>query len=591
MSVIQLLPDVIVNQIAAGEVVERPAAAVKELVENALDAGATDIEVRIRRGGKSLIEIRDNGSGMDASNLAMAVQRHATSKLPDLDLNNITAYGFRGEALPSIASVSRLTLTSRAHGAKEAWSLQVNAGESAPLMPAGLSEGTIVAVEDLFFATPARLKFLKSDEAEFLAIKDIVIRQALAAPSCRFHLYHNDRLSLSLPAGNLDSRIADVLGSDTLDNMLPVEAVRYDTKLTGHVSRPTFHRGRSDRQYLFVNGRSVKDRLLLAALRVAYRDLIPHDAHPVVSLSLTLPPDLVDINVHPAKAEVRFKDSALIRGFLISAIKERLMTGGGFETATTGWQTLIPTTRSAPLTNPSSAFSITPSHTSPFTGWQEPSFAAEWSPQARESHISATVDEPIVDHPLGAAKAQILKTYIVAETGAGDMVLIDQHAAHERLVYEQMKRQLSDNGIQRQAMLVPDIVVLDPERAGLLMQYAAQLSSLGLEIDAFGSDAVSVQAVPALIAADLPVTSFLTQLADDLAEGTIGAEALEDTLMKRLATNACHNSVRAGRVLNTFEMNALLRQMESEPLSGQCNHGRPTFIRLARKDLERLFSR
>jgi DNA mismatch repair protein MutL len=588
---IQLLPDVIVNQIAAGEVVERPAAAVKELLENALDAGATDIEVRIRRGGKSLIEIRDNGVGMGPRDLEMAVKRHATSKLPDLDLNNITAFGFRGEALPSIASVSRLTLTTRARHAADAFALQVNAGESGALTPAGLAEGTLVSVEDLFFATPARLKFLKSDEAEFLAIKDVVIRQALSAPSCRFQLYHNDRLSLALPATERDGRVADVLGADTLDNMLAIDAVRYDTKLTGHVSRPTFHRGRSDRQYLFVNGRSVKDRLLLAALRVAYRDLIPHDAHPVISLSFTLPPDQVDINVHPAKAEVRFKDPALVRGFLISAIKERLMAGGGFETATTGWQTLIPRQANPapypPFYQPASSTPL-PMQT---TSWHEPSFATEWSPQARETYISEAQAEPISDHPLGAAKAQILKTYIVAETGAGDMVLIDQHAAHERLVYEQMKRQIAETGIQRQAMLVPDIIALDPERAGLLMQHAGQLAALGLEIDAFGADAVSVQAVPALIAADLPVTIFLTQLADDLADGSIGTDALEDTLMKRLATNACHNSVRAGRVLNTMEMNALLRQMEAEPLSGQCNHGRPTFIRLARKDLERLFSR
>ncbi len=580
MSIIQLLPDVIVNQIAAGEVVERPAAAVKELLENSLDAGATDIDIRIRRGGKSLIEIQDNGKGMSAADLEMAIQRHATSKLPELDLNRITAYGFRGEALPSIASVSHLTLTSRARGASDAWSLKVSAGQAHPVQPAGLSEGTIVSVEDIFFATPARLKFLKSDEAEFLAIKDVVLRQALAAPHCRFHLYHNDRQSLSLKAGSVESRLADILGGDTLDNMLAIAAVKGETRLDGHVSRPTFHRGRADRQYLFVNGRSVKDRLLLAALRVAYRDLIPHDVHPVISLSLTLPADQVDINVHPAKAEVRFRDAALIRGFLISAIKEQLMSGG-FETSTTGWQALL---QGRPSSGPSYSTQTTTS-----TSWHEPSWGSAWAPQARED--VAANDEPAPDYPLGAAKAQLLKTYIVSETANGDMVLIDQHAAHERLVYEQMKRQLAENSIARQPSLVPEIVVLGPERTAILMEQAHELARLGLEVDAFGTDAITVQAVPAPIANDLSCTAFLTQLADDLVDGAMAGEPLEEALMKRLATNACHNSVRAGRVLNITEMNALLRQMEAEPLSGQCNHGRPTFIRLARKDLERLFSR
>lgn len=569
-SSIQLLPDVIVNQIAAGEVVERPASAVKELIENALDAGATEIDIRIRRGGKSLIEIADNGHGMNKADLAMAVRRHATSKLPHLDLNRITAYGFRGEALPSIASIAHVTLASRHKGADEAWSLRVSAGELSDIIPSGLGAGTIISVEDLFFATPPRLKFLKTDEAEFLAIKDVVVRQALGAPHCRFALYHNDRLSLSLPAADMATRLSDILGADTLDNMIAVDAAKEDAHIKGYISRPTFHRGKADRQYLFVNGRSVKDRLLLAALRVAYRDVIPHDAHPVIALSLTLPPDLVDINVHPAKAEVRFKDAALIRGFLISALKNQLMANG-FETATTGWQTLIPRTpvSSAPVLQE--------------RGWHD-----EWQPEAR---ITQDEQLPIQDFPLGAAKAQILKTYIVAETSAGDMVLIDQHAAHERLVYEQMKRNVAASGVLKQSLLVPDIVVLDAERAALLLEQSETLARLGMDIDMFGIDAVSVQSVPALIATDLNVQVFLAQLADELLDDKNAEEKIEDILLKRLATNACHNSVRAGRVLGTMEMNALLRQMEAESMSGQCNHGRPTFIRLAKKDLERLFSR
>ncbi len=575
LGAIQLLPDNIVNQIAAGEVIERPAAAVKELVENSLDAGATEIDIRIRRGGKTFIEITDNGRGMDAANLAMAIRRHATSKLPDLDLGRIESYGFRGEALPSIGSVSRLTLESRAAGSSDGWSITVNGGDVSDIIPSGIDRGTRVVVEDLFFATPARLKFLKSDEAEFLAIKDTIIRQALAAPQCGFRLYHNDRLSLSSPAGPAADRLADILGKEAHDNLISIDAERAPVTLSGHISRPTFHRGRADQQFLFVNGRSVKDRLLLAALRVAYRDVLPHDAYPVVSLSITVPPEDVDVNVHPAKAEVRFRDAALIRGFLISALSACLRENG-FETSTSAWTTLIPT--------------AAPSYAPANNRFSEPSWNSDWAPAAR---VEEEISEPSgieEDYPLGAARAQILSTYIVAENGDG-LVLIDQHAAHERLVYERMKRAVANHGVTRQALLIPIIVPMEPEYCALVLAQKDNLNAFGLEVDAFGVDALSVQAVPALVAHDLEPESFLRELADDLETGTGGSEALQDVILKRLATNACHGSVRAGRSLNPTEMNALLRQMEAEPMSGQCNHGRPTFIRMARKDLERLFGR
>lgn len=566
---IRILPDTLVNQIAAGEVVERPAAAAKELLENALDAQATEIDIRIRRGGKTFIEVTDNGSGMNKEDLRMSVLRHATSKLPGLDLSAINAYGFRGEALPSIASVARLRIESRERSAKDAWSLSVQGG-AGNLIPSAMAEGTRVVVEDLFYATPARLNFLKSDEAEYLAVKDAVIRQALAAPHCAFRLFHNDRLAFVSAAGSAEQRLCDLMGADMADNMLRVDAERETVRLHGFVSRPTFHRKRADQQYLFVNGRSVKDRLLLAALRVAYRDVLPHDAHPLVSLHLTLPSDQVDVNVHPAKAEMRFKEAALIRGFIISVLRN-LLYSEGFETATTGWRGILS------------------SHESPIqSGVSEPDWTSEWSPQARaEQPAHDTADH---DYPLGAAKAQILNTYIVAESAEG-MVLIDQHAAHERLVYEQMKRALAKNGIAMQALLLPLIVPMEPERVALVLTQKETLQKLGLDIEAFGADALSIQAVPAIISADLDASAFLDDISRDLADGLDGGEALESHIMKRLATNACHNSVRAGRGLNGAEMNTLLRQMEDEPRSGQCNHGRPTFIRFAKKDLERLFER
>lgn len=577
---IQKLPDTIINQIAAGEVVERPAAAVKELLENALDAGATDIRIDIRKGGKSFIAIDDNGRGMTRDDLILAIERHATSKLPNLDLNAIVAYGFRGEALPSIGSVSRLSIASRAGDAPQAYEITVAGGVIEPLRPSGQASGTRVTVEDLFFTTPARLKFLKSDEAEFLAIKDTVMRQALAAPYCGFRLTHNGRIALNvLPGNDPAGRIGDLLGPAAQTNMIAMDAQRGDLRLSGFVSRPTFHRGRPDQQFLFVNGRSVKDRLLLAALRVAYRDVIPHDAYPVVALHIDVPPADVDVNVHPAKAEVRFRDAGLVRSFLIGAIKNCLQQNG-FETSSARFDQILSFPTAAPVYR-----------SEPNMHLAEPGWKQEWEPHsAIYEPAMSQVMEP-VDYPLGAAKAQILSTYIVSETEDG-LVLIDQHAAHERLVYERMKRALAEGGVMKQALLLPLIVPLDPERAALLLEQGDALARLGLEIASFGPDAVSVQAIPALIAQDLEPERFVAQLAEDAVfTQDNGSEALLDVIMRRLATNACHNSVRAGRRLNPVEMNALLRQMEAEPLSGQCNHGRPTFIRLSRKDLEKLFGR
>lgn len=606
---IHILPDHIINQIAAGEVVERPASVVKELIENALDAEATDITIRLNRGGKTMVEVADNGHGMDKDMLPLALSRHATSKLPDLDLNSIAHYGFRGEALPSIASVAKLTLSSRARDNNEAWQAHVAGGKNLKITPSGLNQGTRVVIEDLFFATPARLKFLKSDEAEYLAVKDIIVRQALSAPHASFRLYHNDRLTLQTDQIDLleddTLRLADLIHKDCRDNMLPLSAQRDTMSITGHVSRPTFNRKKADRQYITVNGRVVKDRLLLGVLRVAYRDFIPHNAHPIIALHINVPPADVDVNVHPNKTELRFKDPAALRSFLIGAIKTQLLSQG-FEAKTTAWENLRPDIGGAHSQN----------------AFNEPRFDQQWAPASRNDfgHDTAQMrphNEPHElghepthfhesnahnlpsehpqdypqDFPMGGAIAQVFKTYIISENQKGEMIIVDQHAVHERLVYEDMKHAFFNQTITTQSLLMPHVVELDEALCQLLINQSDLLQSLGFDIAAFGTDAISVSSIPALIAKDLELDSFMQDLADKLANDELPQEAVEDAVLRRLATNACHNSVRAGRNLNTTEMNALLRQMEQNPKSGQCNHGRPTFIRLKKSELEKLFER
>lgn len=605
---IRHLPETLVNQIAAGEVIERPAAAVKELVENAIDAGATSVAIDLRDGGKSLIRISDNGIGMNHDELIACLDRHATSKLKGDDLLNIFTLGFRGEALPSIGAVSRLSIACRARETpNEAWEIKVEGGRKDAPIPSAHPEGTRVEVRDLFYATPARLKFLKGDKAEYAAVKDTVMRLAMAFPAIGFRLTHNDALSLSLPAatqGDLwdqrRERLSALLGADFAANTVAIEAEREDVRLEGYAGLPTWSRGTSQNQYLFVNGRPVRDKLLQGAMRGAYADLLPGDRHAVAVLFLDLPPTEVDINVHPAKAEVRFRDSAGVRGLLVGSIRHTMMQKAGQGSATTlsdrTLAALQSTTSNAPHTpsygTGNLAYSYTPApsyglaertyeHYRPL-GSLQPAARAEATPT-----IAALQDQ---DYPLGAARAQIHENYIIAQTANG-MVIIDQHAAHERLIYERFKAQVMEAGkIESQGLLVPEIITLDDTDIARLMDAAEQLDQLGLRIEPFGPDAVAVQAVPALLSGRAEISRLVRDICDELAEQG-STQGLEDRINALLSTMACHGSVRSGRVLNVDEMNALLRQMEATPKSGQCNHGRPTYITLGLKDIERLFGR
>lgn len=609
---LRLLPPTLVNRIAAGEVIERPAAAVKELVENALDAGATRIDVQVQDGGKALIAVADNGNGMDREELRLAVERHATSKLPTDDLLNIHTLGFRGEALPSIGAVARLRITSRPPAASEAWSLAVEGGAVADPSPAAASPGTRVEVRDLFYATPARLKFLKSTRSETDAVKDVLTRLALARPEIGFFLQDGERSLLKLPAepigdaGRLN-RLAAVLGRDFAPNALPILAERDGLRLTGHIGLPTYHRSNSAQQFLFVNGRPVKDKLLTGAVRGAYQDVLAHDRHAVVALYLDLPPTEVDVNVHPAKTEVRFREAGNVRGLIVGAIRHALaaaghrasssVTGaalGSFQaqpvqTHFTQWRptgTYTGGQVSPGLAEAAYRFQAPPADFAPLPGFAQPSAFADFAPAARtEAPLAAPGDEAF---PLGAARAQLHETYILAETRDG-VILVDQHAAHERLVYERLKAALADQGIARQALLIPEVVEMEESAAEALLTRAPDWQRLGLVIEPFGPGAVLVREAPALLGKlDLPeMVRDLADQARDLGEGF----ALTDKLHQVAATMACHGSVRAGRRLSVPEMNALLRQMEVTPNSGQCNHGRPTYVQLSRGDLERLFGR
>lgn len=598
---IRILPPTLVNRIAAGEVIERPASVVKELVENALDAGATQVDIHLEQAGKNRITVRDNGKGMEKEELMLAVQRHATSKLPSDDLLNIRFLGFRGEALPSIASVSRLTLTSRSATSDHGWSLGVEGGEFGNAEPAALVKGTCIDVRDLFYATPARLKFLKSDRAETQAAVDIVNRLAMAHPDVSFLLASDGKTLLKTDGSQgelLDIRLArlgDIMGKGFSDNALALNHEREGIRLSGFAALPTFNRGTSSEQYLFVNNRPVRDRLLLGVVKAAYQDVLAHDRHPVVALFLDVPAQEVDVNVHPAKAEVRFRDSQLVRGLIISAIRNALAEAGFRASTSVGAEALQRFTAqhaAAPVYAYAGGSSALQETTARFF---EPLQTAGGlmsgdllPPMARPVNHPMPTATDYTHYPLGAARCQLHKTYIVAETTDG-LVIVDQHAAHERLVMEKMKQGLKERGVTRQKLLIPELVTLDAATTEALLARTQELLDFGLAIEAFGVDTVMVRETPALLG-EVDVTAMIKELADNIREYG-EAIALKERFDHVCGTMACHGSVRAGRSLSAEEMNALLRQMEATPLSGQCNHGRPTYIELKRKDIETLFGR
>ncbi|MBT4711882.1 MAG: DNA mismatch repair endonuclease MutL [Alphaproteobacteria bacterium] len=606
MSDIRRLPDDLVSRIAAGEVIERPGAAVKELVENAIDAGATTIDVRLDEGGRDGIWVTDDGRGMDPGELTLAVERHATSKLPTGDLTHIETLGFRGEAFPSIGSVSRMTITSRTAGADQAWAVTVDGAQVAAPIPAALAAGTRVEVRDLFHAVPARLKFLKQPRTEFGHAADAIKRVAMAFPHIAFSVADGERTAFRYSAGTGDlfaarlARLGQVMGREFADNALVVDAERDGVRLTGYAGVPTLNRRNAQAQYLFVNGRPVRDRLLLGAVRGAYQDLLARDRHPMLALFLEIGPEWVDVNVHPTKAEVRFRDAAMVRGLIVGALRHALAEaghrasttasvavlgaarpgvypggfgGGGYPTGGGGAQRAL-----AAATEFQSPQGFSEGPPTPFAN-------SNLAPAARlaEEHIA-----PDEAHPLGAARAQLHATYIVAETSDG-MIIVDQHAAHERLVHERIKAQMAATGIARQLLLSPVVVDLPESDAALLAARAGEFEELGLVMEAFGPGAVVVREVPALLG-DVDVNGLIRDMADDLRE-LDEALALKDRLAEVCATLACHSSVRAGRLLNGPEMNALLREMEVTPNAGQCSHGRPTYVELKRADIERLFGR
>lgn len=613
-TVIRQLDEAAINRIAAGEVVERPASAVKELVENALDAGATRIEVTIADGGKTLIRVADDGHGIAADDLPLALSRHATSKIDGSDLLNIHSFGFRGEALPSLGAVGRLQITSRA--GDEASQISVNGGQMSEVRPAALSKGTIVELRDLFFATPARLKFLRSDRAETQAIGEVVRKLAMAEPFVGFTLRDvtgggEGRVSFRADPENgslfdaLHGRLARILGKEFAENSLPIDAEREGFHLTGYAALPTYSRGTSTAQHLFVNGRPVKDKLLIGALRGAYSDFLSRDRHPSVALFVDCDPHMVDVNVHPAKAEVRFRDPGIVRGLIVSALRHALAEAGHRASTTVAGATLgamRPETAPHPThvyqmdrPNPGAirsayqmqapapvqhGFAEAPRDTGlVFDGTDQPSARVEPMPD----HVAETTDLP-----LGAARAQVHENYIIAQTETG-IVIVDQHAAHERLVYERLKRQMADNGVAAQALLIPEIVDLSDNDAARLMEIADDLARLGLVIEPFGGGAVAVRETPAILG-EVNAKAMLVDILDELDE--LGdSQTVKDRIEAILSRVACHGSIRSGRRMQAQEMNALLREMEATPHSGQCNHGRPTYVELRLSDIERLFGR
>lgn len=612
------LPETLINQIAAGEVVERPASVVKELVENAVDAGADRIEIITAAGGKNLVSVEDNGSGMDRDALSLAVERHCTSKLlngaenekAQNALANIATLGFRGEALPSIGSIAELTITSRVKGAQTAnmetaWQIHVDNGKVQMPKPASLSKGTRVEVASIFAKTPARLKFLKSERAESAAITETFKRIALAFPRIHLRLSGSDRSTLDYRPGSAIERMAAVLGKDFAENALEIDAVREGVRLKGFVSLPTFNRGNGLNQFFFVNGRPVRDKVLLGAIRAAYVDFLAANRYPTIMLDLELSPDAVDVNVHPAKAEVRFADAGLVRGLIVGAIKQAIAasthrassTGGNkmaaaFSHGGGGGEQMSSAQRgfSRQWNRPDDlvdGFQNQNGAPSSYGGFSESQ--ADFSPPPSGFTSEQSQADEQTDYPLGAARAQLHRNYIVAQTRTG-MVMVDQHAAHERLVYEAFKKSLEQNeALPAQILLIPEIVELPEEDVDRLVTIAEEMEKLGLTIEKFGPGAIAVRQTPALLG-QIDVAALIRDMAEEMAEwGT--SENLKSRLEHIASTMACHGSVRSGRILKPDEMNALLRQMEATPNSGQCNHGRPTYVELSLKDIERLFGR
>lgn len=598
MSIHRLAEDM-VNRIAAGEVVERPASVVKELVENAIDAGAERIEIVSAAGGVALVRVADDGRGMDTSDLALSVERHCTSKL-DNGLEQIETLGFRGEALASVGAAARLTIASRRAGAGEAFEISVEGGKVSPIQPVALTAGTRVEVRDLFFATPARLKFLKSERAESAAITEIVRRLAMAHPEIRFSLTGDGRAGLEFPAARGQnarlSRLSQIVGDEFAENAITIDAVREGVRLEGYVGLPTFNRSNSLSQYIFVNGRSVRDKQLLGALRAAYADTLKRDRYPVVALFLSIDPAEVDVNVHPTKAEVRFRDPGLVRGLLIGGIREALAASGPRSSTSAAGATISafrPEGRSRPqrfaATNQRQSY-YPISNAAAATEFAEPAqqaFVAAASPSA--DIRSETEPEPEdLSRPLGAARAQFHETYILSQTDDG-LVIVDQHAAHERLVYERMKQAIDARGIARQILLIPEIVELPQDDVVRLTERSDELATCGLVLEQFGKDAVAIRETPSMLGA-IDVKALIRDLADELAEWDRTTN-LRDRIDRLASTMACHGSVRAGRRMKPDEMNALLREMEETPNASECNHGRPTYIELKLADIERLFGR
>ncbi|MBX3572481.1 MAG: DNA mismatch repair endonuclease MutL [Mesorhizobium sp.] len=603
---IRPLSETMVNQIAAGEVIERPASVVKELVENALDAGASRIDIATAGGGLNLIRVTDDGSGIPEAELPLAVARHCTSKLTD-DINEIRALGFRGEALPSIGSVARLTIRSRTPSAGNGAEIVVDGGRVASVRPAAANIGTLVEVRDLFFATPARLKFMKGERAESTAISDTVRRIAIAFPHVRFSLSGPDRGTIDLPPsgegieGRLN-RISQVLGREFAENSLPVDALRESVRLEGYISIPAYSRANALQQFAYVNGRPVRDKLIAGALRAGFADVLPRDRHPVTALFLTLDPALVDVNVHPAKSDVRFRDPGLVRGLIVGAIRETLARSG-IRAATSGAEAMMSAFRTEGV-SPGGASTWPRADASRDFGWSGRSVQPSFGPPggfgeamqaafetARSTDVRAGTIEPagdLLDRDLGAARAQVHENYIVAQT-RDSLIIVDQHAAHERLVYEELKNALATRDMPAQMLLVPEIVDLGEDDSERIARHADTLRRFGLSVERFGPGAIAVRETPAMLG-EVDAGQLIRDLADE-----IGENDTTETLTRRLdaiaATMACHGSVRSGRKLRPEEMNALLRQMEATPGSGTCNHGRPTYIELKLADIERLFGR
>lgn len=604
---IQQLDEAAINRIAAGEVVERPASAVKELVENAIDAGAHRIRIDIADGGKTLIRVADDGCGMSPEDLPLALSRHATSKIDGSDLLNIHSFGFRGEALPSLGAVGRLTVQSRASGEAGA-EITVAGGSAVPVKPCALNGGTVVTLRDLFYATPARLKFLRSDRAETMAISDTIKRLAMAEPSVGFTLRDvtggQERVTFRVEPETGDlfdalrGRLGRVMGAEFVDNALPIDAAREEVRLTGYAALPTYSRGSAVAQFLFVNGRPVRDKMLIGALRGAYQDFLSRDRHPAVALFVDCDPHWVDVNVHPAKSEVRFREPGVVRGLIVSGLRHALAEAGHRASTTVAGATLGAFRTEQPgaprvyqMDRPS------PGARQASYAAQAPSFAeipAAWSGRMVEPEPGPAPDEApdqargAVSLPLGAARGQVHENYIFAQTEDG-IVIVDQHAAHERLVYEKLKRQMAENGVPAQGLLIPEVVDLSPDDATRLLARADDLDRMGLRIEPFGAGAIAVRETPAILG-EVNAAALIHDILDELSDlGNSGL--LQERIEAILSRMACHGSIRSGRVMRGEEMNALLREMEATPHSGQCNHGRPTYVELKLSDIERLFGR